>query len=168
VEDAPLSLRRAALAAVAVAALSWGAAVRPAREALAAAQEQFGRARDERERLRLRTALLERHVAAHARLAGATGPGPGDPAKALRLFVVGAVSQAPLSDVRLEASPGRGATAARVRLSALGSFHEILRLGERLVGQGSGLALERVSVSAAGSGRVRAEIEGFTLGTPSP
>jgi hypothetical protein len=159
-----VSLRALALAAVAVAALSWVAAVRPVAQGLARAQEQFGRAREERERLRLRIAVLERHVAAHARLVSASGAGSGDPAKALRLFVVECVSRAPLSDVRLEVSPGRGATAARVRLSAQGSFHEILRLGERLVGPGSGLALERVQLSAAGSGRIQAELEGFTLG----
>ncbi len=163
-----MSLRALALVAVAVAALCWVAAVRPAAQGLAAAQEQFGRVREERERLRLRTAALERQVMAHARLAGAAGAGSADPAKALRRFVVDSVSGAPLSDVRLEASPGRGATAARVRLSAIGSFREILGLGERLVGPGSGLALERVQLSAAGSGRVQAEIEGFTLGAGSP
>jgi hypothetical protein len=163
-----VSLRALALLAVAVAALVWVAGVRPAARDLAAAQQQFGRVRDERERLRLRTAMVERQVAAHARLVDGSGAGSGDPAKALRLFVVGSVSRAPLSGVRLEASPGRGTTAARVRLSAAGSFHEILRLGERLVGPGSGLALERVHLSAAASGRVQAEIEGFTLGTPSP
>jgi hypothetical protein len=163
-----MSLRTLTFVLLAVAALVWVAAVRPAARDLAAAQQHFGRARDERERLRLRTALLERQVAAHARLVEVSGAASGDPAKALRLFVVESVSRAPLFDVRLEASPGRGATAARVRLSAAGTFHEILRLGDRLVGPGSGLALERVHLAAAGSGRVRAEIEGFTLGAPAP
>ena len=124
-----MSLRTIALLAVAVSALVWVAAVGPTSRGL-------------------RTAMVERQVAAHARLVDASGAGSGDPAKALRLFVVASVSRAPLSGVRLEASPGRGTTAARVRLSAAGSFHEILRLWERLVGPGSGLALERVQLSS--------------------
>jgi hypothetical protein len=155
------------MASLAAAVLCWVAAVRPARQGLAAAQEQFGRAREERDRLRLRTAVLERQVAAHARLVAGQGASSADPAKALRLFVVDSLSRGPLSNVRLDASPGRGATAALVRLSAVGTFQEVLRLGERLVGPGSAVALERVEISATESDRVRAEIDGFTLGAGS-
>src|SRR5262249_17838766 len=135
---------------------------------LETAGQQYARLREERQRLRLRTAVLERQVAAHARLAAAYGADAGDPAKVLRRFVVDKVSQVPLSDVPLETVPGRGATAARVRLTAAGGFRDILRLGERLLGPESGLALERVELALAGPGRVQAEIDGFTLGAPAP
>lgn len=163
-----MNLRAAALVVLAVALGVWAAAVRPASRQLALAQQEFARARGEREGLRLQTALLERKVAAHARLVGASAARSGDPAKALRRFVVDSVSKAPLSDVRLEASPGRGPTAARVRLTALGTFREILRLLERLGGPESGLALERVQLTAGSAGMVQAEVEGFTLGAVSP
>jgi type II secretory pathway component PulM len=162
-----VSLRAVAALALVVAVLVWVAAVRPAARDLESAQQQYARLRDERQRLRQRTAVVERQVAAQARLASAYGPDAGDPAKTLRRFVVESVSSVPLSDVRLETVPGRGATAARIRLSAVGSFRDVLRLGE-LLGPESGLALERVDLAVAGAGRVRAEIEGFTLGAPAP
>ncbi len=162
-----MSLRVAALLVLAVALGVWVAAVRPATQQLALAQQEFGRARGERERLRSQTTVLERKVAAHARLVGASSARPGDPVKALRLFVVDSVSRAPLTDVRLEASPGRGPAVARVRLTASGSFREILLLLERLRGPESGIALERVQLTAGGAGTVQADVEGFTLGAAS-
>jgi type II secretory pathway component PulM len=161
-------LRALAAAALVLAALVWAAAVRPAATDVEAARQQYARLREERQRLRLRTAVLERQMAAHARLAGASGTDADDPAKALRRFVVDSVSTVPLSDVRLETVPGRAPTAARVRISVVGGFRDILRLGERLSGPDSGLALERVQLGVAGPGRIQAEIEGFTLGAPTP
>jgi hypothetical protein len=163
-----VSRRILAAAVLALAVLVWLTAVRPAASDLEAARQQYGRLREERQRLRLRTAVLERQMAAHARLAGASGTDAGDPTKALRRFVVENVSKVPLSDVRLETVPGRGATAARVRISVVGGFRDILRLGERLSGPDSGLALERVQLGVAGPGRLQGEIEGFTLGALSP
>lgn len=158
----------AALLGAALALGVWVAGVRPAAQEIALAQQEFGRAREERERLRLRTAILERRAAVRARLASASSTVSGDPAKSLRRYVVDSVSQGPLSDVRLEVSPGRGLVAAQLRLSALGSFREILRLSERLLGTDSGLALERVQLTAASAGEVRADLEGFTLGAAGP
>jgi hypothetical protein len=163
-----VNVRALAIVVAAIAAVVWATAVRPVARDLAAAGQQYARLREERQHLRQRTAVLERQAAAHARLAAASGTEPGDPAKALRRFVVDNVSKVPLSDVRLEAVPGRGAAAARVHLSAVGGFRDVLRLGERLSGPDSGLALERVELGVAGPGRIQAEIEGFTLGAPAP
>jgi hypothetical protein len=163
-----VSLRAVAALVLAAAALVWVTAVRPVAGELEAARQQYARLREERQRLRLRTAVLERQVAAHARLAAASGADAGDPAKALRRFVVESVSTVPLTDVRLETVPGRGATAARVHISVVGGFRDILRLGERLSGPDSGLGLERVQLGVAGTGRIQAEVDGFTLGAPPP
>ncbi len=163
-----MSLRVLALLGAAVALAVWVAAVRPAAQEIALAQREFARAREERERLRQRTAVLERRVAARAQLVAASSAASGDAVKALRRLVVDSVSKTPLSEVRLEVSPGRAPTAARVRLSVLGPFREILRFGERLLGAQSGLALERVHITATSAGRVIVEIEAFTLGPASP
>jgi hypothetical protein len=163
-----VSLRVLALVGGVLALVVWLAAVRPVAQETALAQREFGRTRVERERLRQRMASVERRVAAQKQLVAASSAVPGDPVKALRMVTVEAVSGMPLSDVRLEVSPGRAPTPAQVRLSAVGSFREILRLGERLVGPRSGIALERVQLTSVGGSAVRAEFEGFTLGAASP
>ncbi len=162
-----MSLRVLAVVGASLALVVWLAAVRPVNQETAIAQREFGRTRVERERLRQRMATLERRVAVHTQLVAASSAASGDPVKALRKVVVEAVSGMPLSDVRLEVSPGRPPTAAQVRLSAVGPFREILRLGERLFGPRSAIALERVQLTSAAGGAIQADIEGFTLGAAS-
>lgn len=163
-----MNLRALALVLVVVALLVWVAGARPAARELAAAQPEFAHAREERERLRQRTAVLEHRVAARARLALAAGGAGEDPVRTLRRVVVDALSKTPFSGVQLEVSAGRGPAAARLRLSGLGSFRDTLRLLDRLGAAASGLALEHVQLTAAPPAAVRADIDGFTLGASAP
>jgi len=137
----------------------------PARQAVAAAQDAFGRVRDERLRLRARLAEREQQAAAEDRaaaaLAAAAG-GPGDAVVHVRRSVVGSLEGAVVSGVRLTVTSGRAPVGAKLRFSAEGRYGEALRLTGHLARPGSGLVLESVRFRPSPAG-LTLELTGFSL-----
>jgi hypothetical protein len=136
----------------------------PMQRQAAAAADEYRHARDEARDVRTRLARLERRDAAHVRataaLAGAT---PGDTVRAVRRSVVQTLQDARVSGVRLGVAAARAPFAARVRLSAAGSFPEVMALAGKVARPETGVVLERVRLSPRPGG-VALELEGVTLG----
>jgi hypothetical protein len=160
-------LRVAAAVLLLCALFLWLGVTGPARRDAVEAQRQFAQGREERERLRLRTAEAERRMAYVDRLAAASPGGAQDPVGGLRRTALVALSGTALSGTQIEVTPGRAPMAARARLDARGSFREALRLCERLSGPESGVALERVQLTSAAGSELRVDLDGFTLQAPA-
>ena len=155
--------RIAGLALMFGAGLGYVGLVRPARGDLAAAEHDFARAREERERLRARTADLERRVHVRARITGAgPEPGQGDSAGRLRNAVLQVVDASRVSRVTLSVSAGRVPVAAKVHLTAEGRFADLVPLTGRLVSGPPALILERLRLTPS-AGRIVVEVDGFRL-----
>ena len=144
------------------AGLGYAAMVVPARRDLRAAQDGFAQAREERQRLRVRVAELERRVQVRARVAAAPESGRGESAGRLRRAVLSEVEGARVSGVQLSVSAGRAPVAAKVHLILEGSFPDVLPLTGRLVSGPPGLVLERLRLSPKDQ-RVVADLEGFRM-----
>jgi hypothetical protein len=126
----------------------------PARQATIAAGDEYARLRaDRREALR-RLAQIEKRAALLARMGGGL-PAETDKDGAVqevRADVVGALREAGISRVRLEVRPAAsGPALARVGLHAEGGFFDLVRLLSLLARPGSGLILERLSLSNQGT-----------------
>jgi hypothetical protein len=131
----------------------------PARRSRDASRGEFARAREERERLRSRLALLERRAATVRAPSGDAAA-----ARALRHSLLEATRGLGLGSVQIGAEAGRrGAVAAHGRLSAEGGQATLLRSAERLAEPASGVLLERVSLRPGRDGTLRLEIEAFSL-----
>jgi hypothetical protein len=152
----------AALLVVAALGLHLGVAV-PARRERDEAWQEFARARQERERLRVQAARLERRATA-----GRAPAGDAAAARALRLSLLRAVEGLPLRGVRIGAEAGpRGAVAARGRLAAEGRQADLLRATGRLAEASSGVLLERVAFRQTQGGALRLEVEAFSVRAPA-
>ena len=168
-------LRAAALALLLAAGVGYAGFAVPARREAASVQDQYARARDERQRLRARLAELERRsrvrpgtssravAGATARPSAAQGGAQGrEQAANVRRAVLGVVDGAHLSGVQLSVSTGRSPVGAKVRLTAEGRFADIVPLAGQLTSGPPGLVLERVHMSPKG-GRIVADVEAFRL-----
>jgi hypothetical protein len=155
-------------AALLVSAVVLYAAVAvPTQRQAAAAADEYRRARDEGRDIRTRLARLERRDAAHARAATAMAAAtPGDTVRAVRRSVVQTLQNAGVSGVRLSVLPGRPPFAARVRLSASGSYPEVIALAGRISRPETGVVLERLHLTPRGA-VVALDLDGVTLG-PAP
>jgi hypothetical protein len=167
-------VRVLAMALLLAAGFGYAGLAVPARRDAASVQDEYARARDERQRLRARLAELERRSQARARAPAAIGGAPGRPSTAqggargrelpasVRRAVLGVVDGAHLSGVQLSVSAGRSPVGAKVRLTAEGRFADLVPLAGRLTSGPPGLVLERVRMSPK-EGRVVADVEAFRL-----
>ncbi len=152
----------AALLLLAALGLHLGVAV-PARRQRDQARDEYGRGREEREKLRAQAARIERRAAA-----GRAPSGDAAAARALRLSLLRAAEGLPLGAVRIVAEAGRrGPVAARGRLAAEGRQADLLRAAGRLAESSSGVLLERVALLQASGGQLRLEVEAFTVKPPA-
>jgi hypothetical protein len=155
-----VSRRRLALLLLATAVVVFAALVPTARRERDAARQQYALAREERERLRVRLADLNRRTSEDERATAADGAGA---VRMLRQAVLRATEGLSVSGVEISVNgTTRGAVAARVRFAAVGRFTDVLRLARRIAGASSGLLLERVTFGEA-RGAVRIEAEAFIL-----
>jgi hypothetical protein len=155
-----VSRRRFALLLLAIAVVVFAALVPTAGRERDAARQQYALAREERERLRVRLAHLNRRTSEDERATAADG---AVAVRMLREAVLRATDGLPVSGVEIRVSgTTRGAIAARGRFAAVGGFTDVLRLARRIASSSSGLLLERVSFGEV-RGAVRIEAEAFIL-----
>ncbi len=155
-----MTRRTIALVLLAVATVVFVSVALPARRDRTAAQEAYGLARAERQRLSVRLADLDRRTSEDQ---GATAADGAAAVRALRLAALQATEGLEVSRVSVSSTANaRGAIAARGQLVAEGGFVDALRLTRRLAAPSSGLLLQRVSLGMAG-GAVRVEADTFLL-----
>jgi len=159
-----VSPRLAAVALCLLAALVYVGIGRPARLALPGARQELARVGNERERLRARFVEIERHESARARMATVFATASGDRADVaneLRQSLVAVLDGSSATDVRLSVAKAEPPVAAQARISASGSFAELVRLAGRLARPG-GLVLEEIRLGATLSG-VSLKLDGIAL-----
>jgi len=156
-----MTRRLVGLGLLAAALLVHAGVTLPARRARDSARETYARQREERERLRIEVARLERRSSAAA---GAKAPADdAAAARALRQSLLSATRGLAVGDVQIAAQPERrGAVAARGRLNAAGSQADLLRAAGRLAEPASGVRLERLQLTS-GTGAPRLEAETVLL-----
>lgn len=155
-----MTRRTLALVLLVAAAVVFVAVVLPARSDRSAAREEYGLARAEQQRLRVRLADVDRRTSEEQ---GATAADGAAAVRALRQAALEATSGLPVSGVAVSTSLSpRGAVAARGQLVVEGRFADALRLTRRLASPSSGLLLERMVLGQAG-GAVRVEASAFIL-----
>jgi len=153
-----------AAALVAVGVVLYAAVAVPMRRQAQAAADDYRRARDEARDMRARLARLERRDAAHLRAASAlAGATPAGTVRTVRRSVVQTLQGARVSGVRLGVSAARAPFAARVHLSAFGSFPEVVTLAGLVARPETGVVLERIRFAPRGDG-VALDLDGVTLG----
>jgi hypothetical protein len=139
----------------------------PMHRAAAATGDDYRRARDARRTSVTRLAQAERREAARRAALQLVAPPEAGSEKealsALRRSVIASLSEARVSNVRLNITPGRPPVRASLQLSAEGEFQEIVRLSGQIARPGSGLTLDRVRLNPTASG-VNLELEGLSLG----
>ena len=158
-----MSPRAAAAALFAMAALLYAALVWPARQAVPGLEQEAARTQRECDHLRASLAEIERHEEARARMAAPVPAslGRADLANELRQSMVSLLDRSAAKNVRLTVAKGEPPVAAQARLSAEGSFAELVRLSGLLARPG-GLVLEEVRFSPAPSG-LTLNLEGIAL-----
>ena len=150
----------------AAAGLYFLGAARLERQAAAAADE-YGRARVERQEALARAAALERRNQARGRAYAAVRGAAADPAaasRAVRRSVAQVVERSRAAGARLSIRPIAGGV--DVSVSARGPVDDVLRLTGDLVRPEVGVVLERVQIQR-GQGDVTLQVEGAGVaGTP--
>ena len=137
----------------------------PARRERDEARAGFAQKREERERLRVDVARLERR--ASERRAGAPD-GAAAAARALRLSLLAATRGLGISDVQIASHPERrGSTAARGRLVGTGRQPDVLRTADRLAHPDSGVLLERLDLALRPEG-IRMEADAISVRADLP
>jgi hypothetical protein len=158
----------AAVLFVAAAGLYVGVA-RPAERLAGAAGDEYRKARDERREIRTRLTQLERRDAARrraARVLGTASPSGEESVRRVRRSVVQVLSAVKVGGIRLSVQPGRAPVGARVRLSAQGSYDEIVRLCAGLARPETGLVLNRVDLRPTSAGTsLEVDALGFGVGS---
>ena len=153
-----------AAALVTVGVVLYAAVAVPMRRQAQAAADDYRRARDDARDMRGRLARLERRDAAHLRAASAlAGTTPAGTVRTVRRSVVQTLQNARVSGVRLGVTAARAPFAARVHLSASGSFPEVVSLAGLVARPETGVVLERIRLAPRGDG-VALELDGVTLG----
>jgi hypothetical protein len=149
---------------VALGIVLYAAVAVPMRRQAQAAADDYRRARDEARDMRARLARLERRDAAHLRAASAlAGATPAGTVRTVRRSVVQTLLSARVSGVRLGVTAARPPFAARVHLTAVGSFPEVVALAGQVARPETGVVLERVRFGPRADG-VTLDLEGVTLG----
>jgi hypothetical protein len=159
-----MRLRRAALVLLAASGALFIGVTLPARQAVAAFNDPYRRARDARRATAQRLAKAEKRESAWQRVSALAPAAPvagGEPAPRLRHDVLEAVQRAGVTSVRLSVRPARAPVAATLSLSAQGSLQAAARLSDDLT-LAQGLILERVRMAPAGEG-VTFELSGLRL-----
>jgi len=155
--------RAAGVVLLLAAGLGYAGLVAPARREAAAARDGLARAREDRDRLRVRLADLERRVQVWARVTTAPQESSrGEAAGRLRRAVLRAVEASRVSGVKLAVSPGRAPVVAKLHLRAEGSFAVLVPLTGELVSGPPGLVVERLRLGPKDD-LVVAELEAFRL-----
>ena len=153
-----------AAALVTVGVVLYAAVAVPMRRQAQVAADDYRRARDEARDMRARLARLERRDAAHLRAASAlAGATPAGTVRTVRRSVVQTLQGARVSGVRLGVTAVRAPYAARVHLTASGSFSEVLSLAGLVARPETGVVLERIRFGPRGDG-VSLDLDGVTLG----
>jgi hypothetical protein len=137
----------------------------PLQRKAAAAADAYGRARDERRAAHTRLGEIQRRESALRRAAPLGSEATAlsrDPVGQTRQGIVAALAGTGLSGIRLGVGPGSPPAAAEVRLSAEGSFAEVVRLTGELVRPGTGMVLARFHLAGRDS-RVALRLEGVGL-----
>jgi hypothetical protein len=136
---------------------------RPARAERDAARAEFSALRVEREALRARAADLARRAAAAEAPAGAAAA-----VTALRASMLRAAEGLPVTGVRLAAEAGgRGAVAARGRLTAEGDQEDLLHLADRLAETSSGVQIDSLEIRESADDLLRLEVAVHTERGPA-
>ena len=158
-----MSPRAAAAVLLALAALLWAGVALPARQSLPGLEQEIARTRADGERLRERLAEVERHEEARARMATAFSASlsRADLATELRQSLVSVLDRAKATNVRLSVARAEPPVAAQARLSADGSFAELVRLSG-LLSRPGGLVLEEVRFEPTPTG-LSLRLEGIAL-----
>ena len=159
-----MSARVAALALLLGAGGLCLAVTLPALHERDAAYAEFGRAREQREQLRLQLAASEsRRAAGRSPQAGAAA------VRAVRASLLRASSGLGVADVQIAASGAGGRRGASGQLSAEGRMAEVVTLADRLTRHDSGVRVERVRFAAgsADSPRMHVDVDCAT-GSASP
>jgi hypothetical protein len=132
----------------------------PARRERDEARAAFAQQREERERLRVAVARLERRA---TDVRASAPEGDTAAARALRLALLAATRGLGIGDVQIASHPQRrGTTAARGRLVATGGQAEVLRAAGRLADPESGVRLERLEL-ALRPGGIRMEADAISV-----
>ncbi len=158
-------MRGAAVILLLAAAAGWLGLVAPARRARDRARAEYGRLREERERLRAEIAGLTRQRP--------TAPLPGDAAaagRALRLTLLGATRGLPVEAVRIAARGEKAGLLAQGSLSAEGGMAPLLRVAERLADPAASVRIDRVVLGPArgvADRTLRLDLDGVRLGAGS-
>lgn len=152
-----MNARGAALVVLIAAGALLGAVALPLRGRAAAEEQARRRAEELSESARTRLADLEKRVGALAAVDGRTDPGR------LRRAVAASLDGTPVSQVKIDVQPARPPLSATVRLSAEGSFDDLVDLSGRLVQPGNGLILARFRLSPRVSA-LRLEMEAVGVG----
>jgi hypothetical protein len=143
---------------------------RPADREEAAARAELSRLREEERGLLVVIASRERAAAASAR-ASRMDVLPGTSADAvarLRRSLLDSLRGQSVYNVRLAVTPGRPPLAAEARLSAEGSFADVVRLSGRLVRPGAGFVLRRVRMAPARDGGLVLDVDGVSVESEGP
>jgi hypothetical protein len=137
----------------------------PARRVRDESRTAFAQRREERERLRVDVARLERR-ASEVRVG--TPDDAAAAARALRLSLLAATHGLGISDVQIASHPERrGTTAARGRLVGTGRQPDVLRTAGRLAHPDSGVLLERLELALRPEG-IRMEADAVSVRAGSP
>ena len=154
-------LRWLAVVLLALAGVVQAGLTAPAARERDAARAGFARAGEERERLRLRGAELERRAATHPSASEAADGAAA--ARELRRSLLRAAEGVPVRGVHIAVTGAeKPPRAAHGQVSAEGRFPDLLLLAERLGKDPAGFVLARVSLARSRDG-ARLEAEGFTL-----
>jgi hypothetical protein len=140
----------------------YGGVALPARRGLAQAEAELLRVKAERQPLQDRLLDRERRRATGELWSKAASPGGEAPVTALRRTLLREVEATAVKDVRLNVSPAGAPLAARARLSAQGSFRDLVTLAQTIAGPRTGLVPDRVRLVLSGA-LLSLEIDGATL-----
>jgi hypothetical protein len=142
----------------------------PARHGATAARAEHARLRGEERDLLARIASRERAAAASARASHMDVPAgtQADAVARLRRSLLDSLRGQPVSGVRLSVSPASPPLAAKARVTAEGSFADVVRLSGRLVRPGAGFVLQRVRMAPARGGGLVLDVDGVSVGEDAP
>ena len=140
----------------------YGGMALPARRGLAQAEAELLKLKAERQPLQDRLFERERRRTAGELWSKAAARGQEPPVTALRRTLLQSLEAAAVSDVRLSVSPAPAPLAARARLSAQGSFRDLVALAQTIAGPRTGLVPERIRLVLSGA-LLSLEIDGATL-----
>ena len=160
-----MTRRGLGLALLLLAGGAYGGIALPTRRAAAEMGDEYRQARQRRYAAVQRLASAERRRVSRERAALMAGSAFASERPSLmdfRASVLASLATYKLSDLKLTVTPARSPVAARVHVSAEGSFSVILSLTGSLVRPGSGLVLDRIRLDPRPTGAVL-DVEGLWL-----